>query len=163
MIERLVLRRPPLGGDRVVPFLGIIEDRIDIEDHAAERIEAVADDLSDRELTCAIDLRRHVVGLSLGGRKWRCLKDERAPILKNSARVTSPRLARQRLTVPRQNNGAFNRAPGQAEFLARVDPELQLVGPIPIGDLGAAPYPHDLYPDECDALKPHTPSARTTI
>src|SRR5215469_8085240 len=41
MIEGLVLRRPPLGGNRVVPFLSIVEDRIDVEDHAAKRIEAV--------------------------------------------------------------------------------------------------------------------------
>ena len=47
MIERLVLVRPHLGRDRLVPFLGIVEDRIDVEHHAAERIEAVPDDLAD--------------------------------------------------------------------------------------------------------------------
>ena len=51
MVERLVLARPHLGRDRLVPFLGIVELRIDIEDRAAERKQPVPDDLSDLELT----------------------------------------------------------------------------------------------------------------
>ncbi len=47
MIERLILVRPHFGRDRLVPFLGIVEHRIDIEHDAAKRIEAVPDDLAD--------------------------------------------------------------------------------------------------------------------
>src|SRR6202171_999921 len=47
MIERLILVRPILLGDRQPPFLGIVEFRIDIEDHAPERKDPVTDDLSD--------------------------------------------------------------------------------------------------------------------
>jgi hypothetical protein len=47
MIERLILVGPVLLGDRQPPFLGIVEDRIDIEDHAPERKDPVTDDLSD--------------------------------------------------------------------------------------------------------------------
>src|SRR4029077_5082354 len=47
MIKRLILVRTDLGWNRLVPFLGIGEYRIDIEHHAAERIEAVAHDLAD--------------------------------------------------------------------------------------------------------------------
>src|SRR5258705_3862609 len=50
MIERLVLARPPFSRDRLVPFLGIGEDRIDIENDATERVEPVADDLANRVL-----------------------------------------------------------------------------------------------------------------
>src|ERR1700704_283187 len=47
MIKRLILVRPILLGDRQPPFLGIVEFRIDIEDHAPERKDPVTDDLSD--------------------------------------------------------------------------------------------------------------------
>jgi len=47
MIERLILVRTHVGRDRLVPFLGIVENRIDIEYDAAERVEAVPDDLAD--------------------------------------------------------------------------------------------------------------------
>src|ERR1700736_643405 len=50
MIERLILLRPDLLGDRQPPFLGIVEDRIDIEDHAPERKDPVTDDLPDLKL-----------------------------------------------------------------------------------------------------------------
>jgi hypothetical protein len=53
MVERLILVRPHLGGNRLVPFLGIGKHRIDIEHHAAERIDAVADDLADLILRVA--------------------------------------------------------------------------------------------------------------
>src|SRR5487761_1789324 len=33
MIEGLILRRAALGGNRLVPFLGIAEQRVDVEDH----------------------------------------------------------------------------------------------------------------------------------
>ena len=39
-----------LRRDRLPPFLGVVEHRIDVEHHAAERIDAVADDLADLEL-----------------------------------------------------------------------------------------------------------------
>src|ERR1700680_2126823 len=47
MIERLILVRTDFRGDRFVPFVGIVEHRIDVEHHAAERIEPVPDDLAD--------------------------------------------------------------------------------------------------------------------
>src|ERR1700726_784517 len=47
MIERLVLVRTDFRGDRLVPFVGVVEHRIDVEDDAAERIEAVPDDLAE--------------------------------------------------------------------------------------------------------------------
>jgi hypothetical protein len=47
MIERLVLVRPDVFGDRQPPFLGIVEFRIDIENHAPERKYPVTDDLPD--------------------------------------------------------------------------------------------------------------------
>ena len=47
MIERLILMRPDLGRDRLVPFLRIVENRIDVEDDAAKRIKAVPDNLAD--------------------------------------------------------------------------------------------------------------------
>jgi hypothetical protein len=47
MIERLILVRPDILGDRQPPFLGIVEFRIDIEDHAPERKDPVANDLPD--------------------------------------------------------------------------------------------------------------------
>ena len=50
MIERLILVRPDILRDRQPPFLGIVEFRIDIENHAPERKNPVADDLSDLKL-----------------------------------------------------------------------------------------------------------------
>ena len=49
MVERLVLGRPDLLGDRLIPFLAVGEDRIDVEDHAAEVEQPVAHHLADRE------------------------------------------------------------------------------------------------------------------
>src|SRR5262249_19372088 len=50
MIERLVLARPGLRGDRLVPFLGIIEFWVDIEHDAPKRKQAVANHLTDLEI-----------------------------------------------------------------------------------------------------------------
>src|SRR5580698_1743822 len=47
MIERLILVRADLFGDRQPPFLGIVEFRIDVENHAPERKYPVTDDLPD--------------------------------------------------------------------------------------------------------------------
>ena len=47
MVERLILVRPDIRRDRLVPFLGVAEGRIDIEHDAAKRIKAVADHLAD--------------------------------------------------------------------------------------------------------------------
>ena len=49
MVERLVLARADRLGDRLVPFLAVGEDRIDVEDHAAEIEHPVAHDVADRE------------------------------------------------------------------------------------------------------------------
>jgi hypothetical protein len=48
MVKRLVLVRANLGGNRLVPFLGIAEERIDIEHYAAKRIDAVPHNLANR-------------------------------------------------------------------------------------------------------------------
>src|SRR5580692_6191181 len=55
MIERLILVRPHLGRDGLIPLVGIVEYRIDVEHDAAERIKAVLDHLSDLEL-CTTNL-----------------------------------------------------------------------------------------------------------
>src|ERR1700691_3704522 len=47
MVEGLVLVRTDLRRDRLVPFLGVVEDGIDVEDNAAERKQAVPDYLAD--------------------------------------------------------------------------------------------------------------------
>jgi hypothetical protein len=49
VIERLFLGGTHLGGDRAPPFLGVGEDRIDVEDHSAERVNPVFDDLANPE------------------------------------------------------------------------------------------------------------------
>ena len=49
VIEGLVLAGPHLFGDGVPPFLGIVELRIDIEDHASEGENPVLDHLADRK------------------------------------------------------------------------------------------------------------------
>jgi hypothetical protein len=53
MIERLFLGGAHLGGYRSPPFLGVGEDRIDIEDHPTEWVEPVFDDLSNPEFRVA--------------------------------------------------------------------------------------------------------------
>ena len=50
VVEGLVLARAHLGWDRLVPFLGVVELGIDVEDHAAEREQPVAHHLADPEL-----------------------------------------------------------------------------------------------------------------
>ena len=49
MVKRLVACRSDFGRDRLIPFLAIGEDRIDIEDDAAKIEHAVADDISYAE------------------------------------------------------------------------------------------------------------------
>ena len=47
MVEGLILVRANLFGDRQPPFLGVVELRIDVKDHATEREHPVPDDLTD--------------------------------------------------------------------------------------------------------------------
>src|ERR1700730_9000912 len=47
MVVGLILVRTSLGGNRLIPFLGIAEERVDIEDYAAKRIDAMPHDLAD--------------------------------------------------------------------------------------------------------------------
>ena len=49
VIVGLVLVRADILRDRQPPLLGVVELRIDVEDHAAERVEPVAHHLSDRK------------------------------------------------------------------------------------------------------------------
>ena len=49
MIEGLVLRRPHFLRNGFIPFLGIREDGVDIEDHAPESKQAMADHMADAE------------------------------------------------------------------------------------------------------------------
>src|SRR5690606_21126570 len=50
VVERLILARADLFGDREPPLFGVVEDGIDVEDHAAEGVYAVPYDLTDPEL-----------------------------------------------------------------------------------------------------------------
>src|SRR5258708_30672563 len=47
MVVGLILVRTHLGGNGLVPLLGVAEERVDIEHHAPERIDAVSHDLTD--------------------------------------------------------------------------------------------------------------------
>ncbi len=58
MIEGLVLARPDVLGDGEVPFLGIRECRIDIENHTPEREQAVLDHLANSEF-CGAQITFH--------------------------------------------------------------------------------------------------------
>src|SRR5690606_24193833 len=66
VVERLVAPRAHLLGDRLVPFLAVGEDRVDVEHHAAEIELLVAYDVAAREarpgmgrrLAAAAGLRR---------------------------------------------------------------------------------------------------------
>ena len=49
VIEGLFPVRPQLGRDGLQPFIGIGENRVDIEDHAPERVDTVLDDVADVE------------------------------------------------------------------------------------------------------------------
>jgi hypothetical protein len=68
MIERLVLARPHFRRNRLIPFLGVVEGGIDVENYAAERKYAVLDDLPDLEL-----------GLSDLGHLYAFIFDTQAP------------------------------------------------------------------------------------
>ena len=46
MVEGLVLAGAHVFGDRLPPFLGVVEHRVDVEHDAAERIKPVPDDLA---------------------------------------------------------------------------------------------------------------------
>jgi hypothetical protein len=50
VVEGLVLGRPNILGDRLVPFLAIGEDRVDVENHAAKIEKTVPNQLADRKL-----------------------------------------------------------------------------------------------------------------
>src|SRR5262245_30873958 len=65
MIEQLVLARAPVGWDRLVPFVGIVELRIDVEDHATKRVEPVANNLTNLEFgdACLCHVRGDRPGL----------------------------------------------------------------------------------------------------
>src|SRR3546814_426964 len=53
LIERLVLLRPQVGRNRLPPLLGVVEHRIDVIDDAAEREQAMPDDIADTEFRLA--------------------------------------------------------------------------------------------------------------
>src|SRR3546814_5013296 len=53
LIERLVLLRPQVGRNRLPPLLGVVEHRIDVIDDAAERKQAMPDDIADTEFRLA--------------------------------------------------------------------------------------------------------------
>ena len=52
MIERLVTARAGIFRNRTPPFLGVAENRINIEDYATERKQPVLYDLADLKLGC---------------------------------------------------------------------------------------------------------------
>ena len=49
MVKRLVLGRAGLFGNRIIPFLAIGEDGIDIEDDTAKIVQPVAHDIAEIE------------------------------------------------------------------------------------------------------------------
>ena len=49
VIEGLVLGRTQRFGNRLIPFVAVGEDRIDVEDHSTKIEEPVADDFADCE------------------------------------------------------------------------------------------------------------------
>ena len=53
MIEGLILVGSDVLGNGAVPLLGIAEGRVDVEDHAAKRVDPVADHLADLEFGAA--------------------------------------------------------------------------------------------------------------
>ncbi len=53
VIERLILVGSNILGDGAIPLLGIAEGRVDVEDHAAKRIDLVANHLADLEFRAA--------------------------------------------------------------------------------------------------------------
>src|SRR5690606_18099499 len=59
VIEGLVAPRPHVLGDRLPPFLGVAEGRIDVENYATERIDPVANHLADAEFRRAYFLHVH--------------------------------------------------------------------------------------------------------
>ncbi len=64
VVKRLILARPDFRGNGVPPFLGIGEFRVDVEDHAAKRKDAVPDNGADRKFRYAF-----VHGLSSEGER----------------------------------------------------------------------------------------------
>ena len=55
MVVGLIFARSDLGGNREPPFLGVIEKRIDIEDHPAKGPIAMFHDLTDSEFRFSHD------------------------------------------------------------------------------------------------------------
>src|SRR5690606_38561097 len=50
VVERLVLARANVLGNGFVPFVGVVEFRVDVVDHATKREQAMPDHLADSEL-----------------------------------------------------------------------------------------------------------------
>ena len=53
VIEGLVLRRADLLGNRLIPFVAIGEDGVDVEDHAAKIEQSVLHDIANAEASLA--------------------------------------------------------------------------------------------------------------
>ena len=63
----LVLGRAKMFRDRLIPFIGIGEDRVDIEDDAAKLEQPVLDDLADLEFRAApVDGEMRIAVLTIG-------------------------------------------------------------------------------------------------
>ena len=60
VVEGLILARPHLGGDRLIPLVTVGEHRIDIEDHTAKGEQPMANDIADGETR--VQDRRHARG-----------------------------------------------------------------------------------------------------
>src|ERR1700741_140885 len=63
VIKRLVLVRAHLGGNRLIPFFGVVELRIDVEHDTAKRKYAVPHHLADLELgvACLAHARTEII------------------------------------------------------------------------------------------------------
>ena len=101
VVERLILAGSDALGNRLIPFLGIGEDRIDIEDDAAEIEHPVPHHISNRELRMGNGRRgRRAVDQCMAGCSWHVAN------LIDVARCTSRRL---RIPNNRVRGAAFDR------------------------------------------------------
>lgn len=94
VIKRLVLNGPNVLGNGLVPFLGVIEFRVDVEYDPAKRIYAMVDNLAYLEFRCS----NHVIQIRLvyttigstGGQCNRCQEGIRGSIRSPSSIYLTP-------------------------------------------------------------------------
>src|SRR5215470_5268091 len=135
VIERLVLARPHLGRNRLVPFLGVVEFRVDVEHDAAEWKQPVADHLADLELGVA----------HLAHARADIVQDCGARQCPDSEVRTSLQHVRMRTSESRDTGNSMNLVPllnpKFANTLAAKSCELRVRGTSETKDYSAPPAP----------------------